>query len=273
MRQRANLIYSCEESLAGILCCVYESYTRKEIPEQIIADGTPSFIAPWQVPLDEAHARRVWMSLERMGGEVADWVEDCWYSCIDDRLDLIFRFIRLVYEKGRETVMMLDHEIVSRVWGGVLFIRREAHQLMGFVRFSDYDGVLVSVIEPKSMVLPLLRGHFTDRYLEECFMIYDRVHNMALVYRPYESVIRPVEDLQLPAPDEKEAAFRAMWKQYYFTAGIKERQNERCRMNHMPKRFWNCMTEFEKEILGVPRTLSLTGNRKSGMIKAASNIV
>ena len=56
----------------------------------------------------------------------------------------------------------------------------ELEKLRGFVRFSDYNGVLGSEIEPKNRVLPLLRRHFCDRYANESFFIYDRTHKELL---------------------------------------------------------------------------------------------
>ena len=42
MPDRTDLVYLCEESLEGTLCCVYESYTRREVPFDILPEGTPT---------------------------------------------------------------------------------------------------------------------------------------------------------------------------------------------------------------------------------------
>ncbi len=52
-------------------------------------------------------------------------------------------------------------------------------------------------------------------------------------------------------PAESEAAFRALWRRFYDTIAIKERENPRCRMSHMPKRYWGVMTEFQKDEEGA----------------------
>ena len=39
--------------------------------------------------------------------------------------------------------------------------------------------------------------------------------------------------------------FQKMWKDFYDTVAVEGRENERCRMTHMPKRFWKHMPEFE----------------------------
>ena len=48
-------------------------------------------------------------------------------------------------------------------------------------------------------------------------------------------------------PDEREANYRLLWKRFYDSIAIKERENPRLRMNNMPKRYWNTMTEFQDE--------------------------
>ena len=48
-------------------------------------------------------------------------------------------------------------------------------------------------------------------------------------------------------PDEKEANYRLLWKRFYDTIAIKERENPKLRQTHMPKRYWNTMTEFQGE--------------------------
>ena len=102
-------------------------------------------------------------------------------------------------------------------------VLNEAHLMREFLRFSDYHGALASVIEPKHYILPLIKGHFAERYPEEHFLIFDRT----------------------------------LWQEYYDAIAIKQRENPRCRMTHMPKRFWSCMTEFQtKETnVGAPESI------------------
>ena len=37
------------------------------------------------------------------------------------------------------------------------------------------------------------------------------------------------------------------WKDFYKTIGIKERKNDRCRMNFMPKKYWKYILEMSDE--------------------------
>ena len=67
---------------------------------------------------------------------------------------------------------------------------------------------------------------------------------MALVCSGGKRAFVPLEEYYQPPPNAEELKYRELFKMFYDTIEIKERHNERCRMNHMPKRFWKNMTEF-----------------------------
>ena len=122
----------------------------------------------------------------------------------------------------------------------------EVDKFQGFVRFTEYDGVLGAVIHPKNYILPLLRGHFRGRFPEENFMIYDAVHQAVLLYQNHKATLTELAaPLELPPPSAREQEFQALWKQFYDTLEIKARHNETCRMSHCPKRFWQDMPEMQ----------------------------
>lgn len=100
---------------------------------------------------------------------------------------------------------------------------------------------------PQNRVLPLLRPHFCARYPEESFVLYDRTHREALFYRPRRWAIVPLEAFRAAAPGREERDFRRLWRRFYDTIAIEGRENPRCRMTQMPKRFWGTMTEFQNE--------------------------
>ena len=105
-------------------------------------------------------------------------------------------------------------------------------------------GVLGAEIEPKNRVLPLLRRHFCNRYANESFFIYDRTHREMLLYTKGRSRLACVDSLQLELPGEEEVYYRTLWKRFFETVAIRERENPRCQNTFMPKRYRGTMTEF-----------------------------
>lgn len=247
MFNQSNLIYSYDGSFDGLLCCVFESYDKKEIPLDILPPNTSQTLlfATKRITTDAQKANRVSRSIpEKMDLDTLDFVRHAFLTCFPQKELYILLFLRLGYRYGPAVMNMLTNDVVNTLVKVVKHLSNESHLLKGFVRFSILNNVLVAEIEPKNYVLPLLTQHFCARFPEERFLIYDKTHTMALVYQPYQSAIIPIEELELPEADEEEQAFRELWQIFYNTIEIQGRHNPKCRMSHMPKRYWKYMTEF-----------------------------
>ena len=251
MPDRTNLIYSYDGTFDGLLCCVFESYTCRERPLDIRRfDAEEVTLYPVkEIVSSRENAERVYASIQKkIGASGGELISRAFLSGNREKEMVIYRFIRFGYRYGPASVNMLGEEIVSELHHTVRAVNNETHLLLGFTRFSEYNGGLAAVIEPKHFVLPLMAGHFKSRYSEEHFMIYDKTHGMALVYQPYECRIISVEDIQFPEEGEQELQYRRLWKGYYDAIAIRERENPRCRMGHMPKRFWSHLTEMQETV-------------------------
>lgn len=247
MRNRSNVIYRYDGSFDGLLCCVFESYEQKEIPMDILQPDTPqTMLFPVkEIKTDLQKSNRVLASIpKKIGVSALDFVRRAFLTCLAQKELYILLFLRMGYRYGPSVMSMLTDDVVNTLFKAVRHLDKESELLRGFLRFSVFNNVLVAEMEPKNYVLPLLLQHFCERYPEERFLIYDKTHGMALVYRPYQSAVIPIEDLELPEPDEKEQSFRELWRLFYDTIEVQGRHNPRCRMSHMPKRYWKYMTEF-----------------------------
>lgn len=244
-----DVIYVYDGGLDGFLCCVYESVYRAELPFDIVAqaDAQPSLMPQRFIETDFGKAVRVYTSIEnKISDDAQQLVETVFLSCLPNRELTLLRFLLLGYHEGRRVCDMLGHPDVAPVLTAARHLYGEAHLLKGFVRFSDYGGQLAATITPKNFVLPFLLSHFIGRYPEEEFMIYDKTHGAALIYRQHHARILPVDgELEFGPADETEEMYRALWLQFYDTIAIQERYNPKCRMTHLPKRYWENMTEMK----------------------------
>lgn len=242
-----EILYEYDGSFEGLLCCVFESYDKKEIPLDILSpERTQTTLTPARmIVTDTAKSDRVLASIPaKIGPEALDLVQKAYLTCDEQKEIFILRFLRKGYRYGATVMNMLADDVVNRLNNAVRHLGRESHLLKGFVRFSVANGVLVAEIEPKNFVLPLLAPHFCERYPGERFLIYDKTHGMGLIYQPTEWAIFPIDALEMPQPDENEENYRELWRLFYKTIEIQGRHNPRCRMSHMPKRYWKTMTEF-----------------------------
>ena len=238
-------------TFSGFLSCVFECYVNQEEPAEFRGpeDMRCSLYPLRTVETDEAHARRVYRSFDKFGREGRELAARCFLTCLPDKELWLWRFLCLGWRLGPEISRCLTDPTVDRVRKAVLHLEREAHLYRGFTRFSELGGTLVGEIEPKNQVLPLLRPHFCGRFPQERFALHDRTHAQALFHRPGPDgwAILPVEDFSLNAPGARELAWRELWRTFYDTIAIEGRYNPKCRMTHMPKRYWAMMTEFQRD--------------------------
>lgn len=251
MSDRSDVIYSYDGTFDGLMCCVFQCYTDRHMPCDIVS-GVPDQIGFTQVviiPTDIERAERVSRSIPlKMGAGAPDFIRKAFLSCLPQKEMYILKFMIMGYDQGAGVMYMLSHDVVNTLMKAVNNCSREAHLLQGLVRFSDTNGALSAVIEPKNNVLPIMAAHFIDRYRSENFLIYDKTHRMALIYADHKAELAENIDFDLPEATAEEEYYRSLWKAFYNSVGIKERYNPRCRMNLMPKRFWGHITEMEEEL-------------------------
>ena len=248
MPDRTNLIYRYDGSFDGLLTCVFESYARHETPDAILSpdeEQTMLFEAR-RVETDYAKSERVLRGvISRISPEAADFIRMAHLSCVFDRDRRILAFLRLGFSVGPGVMNRLADARVNALMSGVRYLEREAHHYMGFVRFTEIDGVLASVIQPKNRVLPLIDPHFSDRFNAERFIIHDAAHHCALMHMPGCSRIVPMEALRVTASCPQELRVQALWKRFHDTVAIEGRLNPQLQRSNLPLRFRPEMTEFQ----------------------------
>jgi len=242
----ADSIFMYDGTYTGFMCCVFEAVYSRQIPADIVSfDDDPIILFPVRtIHTDTEKASRVLESIPRkISRDALDLVETVFLSCLARKELYLLKFLLRGYIEGGRLLLKLADPDVSPLLKAQKHLLGEAHLLKGFVRFSDYDGVLASTITPKNFILPFLLPHFTQRFSTEDFLIFDKTNKAALVYQSRKSEIISVDNIEFPAESEEEKQYRKMWKQFYNTISIKARENPRCRMTHMPKRYWQNMTE------------------------------
>jgi len=245
---RTDIAYLYDGSFEGLLSCVYESYYEKELPSLIFGpDEMQETLFPVkEIETNHEHAHKVEISIKKsISGEAFYLVRMCYYSCTENREIIILNFLRLGYKTGPSVTSMLADDTVKAITDIARSVSRESMYYKEFLRFSDYNGALVSIIEPKNFVLPMIVHHYCDRFPSEQFLIYDETNKYALVYQNGKCSIIPLDHLEVPKACEKEEKYRALWKQFYNTIAIEGRINPKLRMNNMPKRYWKHLTEFQ----------------------------
>ena len=246
------LTYQYDGSLDGFYCCVFESVYAKETPEAIDRADAAQYrlIPPKFIETEPDNAARVRASIpKKISQEALDLTEKVFCSCLEEKELKLLQFLLRGYKEGGKFLRggFADAQL-EPLLAAERHLLREAHLLTGFVRFADYGGQLAATISPKNFVLPYVTKHFVIRYRNENFMIYDKTNKVALIYEHKRARIVAAEHIEFPAVSEEESQYQALWKKFYKVISIEGRENPRCRMTHMPKRYWENMLEVKDEL-------------------------
>ena len=144
---------------------------------------------------------------------------------------------------------MRNLKYVNKALNIAHYVKREAHRMKGFVRFKELsNNILYAEFAPENNIIFLIAKHFKKRLANETWIIKDIKRNIVCLY--YEKKLKFLWNatINLNSFTNEELTIQELWKNFYKTIGIKERQNDRCRMNFMPKKYWKYIIEMSDEI-------------------------
>ena len=250
------LDYAYDGSFEGLLTVLFTIYDRRAAPNSIQPLGAVQaglFARPVQVDTDEATAARVWAGLLRhMDPEARTRLYHGFLSEQPDRELLIFRYADLAMRSARDIADNYADDNVRRLARLSQQMFREKHRMEAFVRFEKTaDELFHATIEPDFDVLPLIAPHFTKRYADQRWLIFDRRRGYGLYYDltrtdlvQFEGDAAPRRtDVAVTMLDEREPLFRLLWQTYFDHANIPERRNLKLHRRHMPLRYWRYLSE------------------------------
>jgi len=256
-----QIAYTYDGSFYGMLCCVFESLSKKELPLEVVTNGVSMF-SMRHIETCAIKAERILKSIPiKINDTALDYVKFTYLADIEQKELSLIHFLLEGYKCGKDFIQDIKMNFqpsrkyvagtgknvhIDKIVKGVDLLVLEAHRFVMFVRFSDYNGSLVAVIEPVAKVLPLMADHFVERYPNENFLIYDKTNKLALIYNNKQTRIEYIEQIDLPTVSLQEQQSRKLWKLFYDTIAIKERKNEKCRRNFMPKKYWKNLTEMQQ---------------------------
>jgi probable DNA metabolism protein len=242
----ADIIYTYDGSFDGFLCCVFESVYSGMLPLDIVReeDAPPTLMEVRFIVADPVKAERVRASIpHKISARALELLMTVFCSCLKHKELRLLEFLLQGYREGGRLCYKLGDPVMAPLLNAEKHLLRESHLLQGFIRFADVGGALVAVITPKNYILPYIAEHFVLRFDQEQFMIFDKTNKAALVYQEGKAGILKIDHVEFPEMSVGEARYRALWKRFYDTIAIEGRENPRCRMTHMPKRYWENMLE------------------------------
>ena len=250
-----NVAYLYDGTTEGLLSAVFLAYARHEQPTDIVpaACYQPRLgQSAIDVPTNCEHANRVRTGVVRQAGSHAfnailraSTTED------DARGIIVYRFIRYVMDQhsGRNPRLNVLADLANPVVADLMRLNKcvlnEAERMRQFVRFSHLEnGVWFARCNPNASVVPLVMGHFVERFNVQPFIIYDERHHLAGVYDGNDWHLVADDAVNVPARTGEDAYIEALWKRFYDSLAIDARYHPELRRHFMPVRLWKNLPEM-----------------------------
>lgn len=249
-----TLVY--DKSFEGLLTTIFEVYERKLIDVVIYRDGeaSTSLFGDTQTIISHPEkAKRVYTKLkERLSAVAFGQFYKAYLSELTGIENHLLSYVKYILSSKAAVENNYSHPDILLIQQTSRKVDREKHRMEAFVRFQlTKDQLYYAIIQPDFNVLPLISKHFSDRYADQRWLIYDVRRGYGLYYD-----LKTVAEVQinfdvdtnnkeqlLTIQDEKEELYQQLWQQYFSSVNIPARKNMKLHIQHMPKRYWRYLIE------------------------------
>lgn len=251
-----NVILKYDGSFKGLLTCIFAAYEEKLQVIDIIPAGEDQkqlFSESLEIFTNEIKAQRVLNSLKnRISVNSLTRIKWSFLSEIPGIEIKIYELIRYIFSQNEKVDLDYSHPAVLEISQVAKKVGREKHRMEAFVRFRlTKDDIYFAIIEPDFNVLPIINSHFTKRYADQKWLIYDLRRKIGLFYNLEKTEFVSMElpqDIGISGGNSEyfeagEIYFQKLWKEYFDSTNIKSRVNMRLHIQHVPKRYWKYLSE------------------------------
>jgi probable DNA metabolism protein len=246
-------VYRYDGTFSGLLTVAALLLTERIIPDAISVD------APLQQNLfaDVIIVETDPELIEKFRGELAKRLTPSSLKLIrrsfladqPGREMMIYHYLMLAWEIGKQIGGMLAHPHVEPLWKLSQKVGSEAHRYKGFVRFQETTGgFFYSAISPDHRILPLIAPHFAARFADQHWLIHDMHHGEGIIHDRIlrKCLILPMEIDGDPDLTRAEERFQALWRSYFSSIAISERENLRLQRSKVPLKVRPWLVEFAR---------------------------
>ncbi|MEQ3654234.1 MAG: TIGR03915 family putative DNA repair protein [Dokdonia sp.] len=247
-------------SFDGFLTAVFVVFEQKMTQARIRVLGQeqpPLFGELETICTDQEKANRVWKGLiERVSSQGKFRF---YYAFLSETVgveDTLLEAMRYVFSQKRCVDQDFSHPAMLSIAQTAKMVGREKHRMEAFVRFRlTKDGIYFGSIAPDFNILPLIKKHFSSRYADQKWMIYDIKRKYGLFYD-----LAKVDFISMEFPAQfdftksdstffsaQEFDFQRLWKDYFQSTNIQSRKNMKLHIRHVPKRYWKYLSEKQPD--------------------------
>lgn len=244
-------------SFEGFLTVVFECYSRKISPIDIGVEKAfqeKIFAQKEFIDTCPEKAGRVWKGLQnKLHKRNKELPLLSFLSEAPNIEIMLYRFIRRTFDTSFSIETDFGDQDVLELKKLEKKVMRETMRVLQFLRFQKTsDGIFFAGIEPRYDVMPFTIKHFTNRFADQQWLVYDlkrdygiyydlkKTHEVILSEKSFNSFNGKVAENIL---QEGEKTYHTLWKNYFDSINIDERKNLKLQRQHMPQRFWKFLPE------------------------------
>ncbi len=247
---KSNYIYLYNNDFVSLLNLIVYLFEKRLIPINIKNIYYQANLFEMSIKLDIlSNENIVKKIIDKLGVRIFNTLYYIYISNYENKeLVLYYFFINSIKYKNK-VFYLRNKKSVEKTLELSKKVSHELHKYKGFLRFEELsNNIFLAYIEPENDILFLLSKHFKDRLKNEYWIIKDVKRGIYSVYNKNDFFIVSENDFNLldKKNSEAEKNIQKLWKSFYKTIGIKERKNDRCRMNFMPKKYWKYITEMSE---------------------------
>lgn len=248
-------IYTCVPEWDAMLTCIYEAFACKLGHNNITLLTEP--VEQLSLFDEYIHVDSDSTKADRLAGSIKGRISPRFYYDMTltslayerDALDNIYHMLILGFAYGPDVMDMLKYKDVMRNTEIRKRVSEEACRFKEAIRFHQVGNVYVAHIEPKSRIAAYLGPAFQDRMPSEHFVIVDDIHLDAVIHPAnddfYIKKLTTEELDQLVQTENLNDSYTDLWKIFFETIAIKERENPKCQMSHSPLWARKHIVEFQ----------------------------
>lgn len=256
----AKSIFLCDDSMEGIFTGVYDGWESRKghanIELELKECNTFRLFSEYiNVNPDVQKTQKVLDTIRtKLGEDALFHIMRAAAAHDQEKADAIYRTIVVGLALGDKGNVMdcLSNPGVLKVSKLSRTVFYETEHIKGFLRFKELqNGVFFAKIAPKSNLLTLISPHFSNRLFNENWIIYDENRNIFSIHQKQKSWLL-VEGEQLNIDvisqvSEEEEKIQELWKCFFHSISIKQRENYQLQRQNLPIRFRENVLEFNKE--------------------------
>ncbi len=236
------MIYIIENNLNSLYSAIFIAYKEKH--ENVLVYTSYEQISMLEeikkIKTETAKAQRVENFLKGILKSNYHEINTAFRSGENDKNTVIFNYLCETVNAKKNISENFSNKSVLSFYETVNRVKREIHHLKGFIRFSKTEeGVYYAKFLPDNDVCDLVFPHFKNRFKSMPFILHDYKFDCLCAYNGSESKIIRKKISPLKVKDD----INSLFKTYYDSVNIKERQNVKTMRNFLPKRYHINMPE------------------------------